>query len=310
MTQTVEPPQGAINPSENPHNRTTHPKEYQAWYYQYILKPRRHAINGLSPDDYFTNKRPYTYKQKQFNRMNRTELIEKLLMDHDYYSYRKHMNYKYKEYSYTRTRAEAKAMAEEMYQEDLEWTIKDESSHRILNIIDKIKEHPAFNTVEAFTLLELTYRWTFSREDMPYTWKEPEITVTQQELFDIVSRTTLLDPISPIKQTNLSKNYMKYLGKTVKIEEYCKKHNEWVAEYRDKAIQNALRALSYLKTDWLRAVNEADTHLIWNHRGTRHIYENTIQHQRVDWYDYLWNPSELELEQILGAASHISSSSS
>ena len=300
-----------INADLNPYNRVNQPHEYQAWYYENITKPKRQITSKLVPKNYFGNKDAYDYTQKKINKAPRKELIPLLFIDKDEYHYTEYLEIKSrdKKNTYHRKPAEAKALADEYYHDELQGCLKDPSIHHILNIVDQIARHPTFNKVEAWTLLELAYRWTWNKDDMPYRYYPQEITVNEEELYQIAPEKDLLDPVLPIKLSDWepsNRKFIEFLNNRrhknhpeeplETMQDKVDNINKYRAEDYPKYYENTLRSLSKLKDNWTEAVNEAFTPLIWNHNGRSHTWLNAIVAQYMDIYDHLYHvePSHYE----------------
>lgn len=248
----------------NPYDRISQEKEYQAWYYENITKPKRRIRNGVSPKNYFNTKQAYTRNQKKLNRAPRNEIIKTLFINHDDYHYTKYLTGKYTNgETFTRSTSKAKELAQFYYNNDLQDILKDNVYHKILDIVDTIKQHPAFNFIEAWTLLELTWRWTWGIEEdvLPYKLFIPEIDVSEQQLWEICPKNVFMEPISPIKLSDYHETQLKHRGKE-NIERETINHNELADEYREAYKKNALKALTKLKNNWMEATNEAFTPII------------------------------------------------
>src|SRR4030042_549108 len=244
---------------ENPYNRMENPKEYQKWYYKHVTKPKielNKPPDTIKPHDYFRNRQRHTAKQLKFNRLTREELIYTIFIDHkdealDPIALRTYTTGTGKNIkTHERTPAEAAQIAQNELHYAQKSVIIDPRAHRIIDFINILKKHPQFTTTEAFTLLELTFRYYLHRQDMPYYWIRPPDVTTDEELEQIIPKRQLLVAIPDAQDWYLRT-----------VEENPQKYQATDPD-PDQALWNsAKQALSQLKTDWDLATDEAQTYL-------------------------------------------------
>lgn len=273
---------------ENPYNRTTEPELYQQWYYENVTKQKRREAALLEPKNYFKNKTGYTHIQKKLNRGTRPEQIEILFLDKQDYHYARYLKYRGRDGEiHDRSRTEAKAFAEENYYDDLKFHQESPVIHHMMNILDEIRQNKAFNMTEAWTLWELTWRWTWSRADIQYKQTPQEITVTEDELFSIIPKKRFMDPVNPVSPNSIDKTYASFYKDTMTIQQLAEKlTNERVGE-RELYLENGLKALSKLKDNWIEATNETFTPLIYTHNGHTYRSINGVNSWWLDAYDHI-----------------------
>ena len=254
----------------NPYDRVNQTKKYMQWHYENVSKPARQERSRAHPKNYFNNKVGYTAKQRKLNNMPRNDLIIAVCIDENdecfaargnryWNTLKKDSNGDF--IKYERKPADAKKIAKEHYEDEVKTVLTWPSSHAIIDLIDTVKENPVFNTVEAFTVLELAYRWTLCPEKMPYRHNPHEITVNRTELYEVIPKNTLFDP------------WRFYIEGLPIIEE--------------PLIENALRSLSKIKAKWIDAVNEAFTPLSYSYRNHTYRQKSAIYSELMEFYDQL-----------------------
>jgi hypothetical protein len=250
--------QGTI---QNPYNQATQPKEYQAWYYQNVIKPQKEAAKPQKEAQYFSNKQKYTATQLEFNRMNREELINEIFVKQEEYDPGNYMTYKTRLGTVKeRSRADALFMAKQDLKDAHAQLQVDPRCHRIIDFMDIIRKNPNYTATEAFTLLELTFRYYEHRHMMTYHWIAPPAPATDEELETIIPRRTIMT-IIPDSGIGFQEETYEYPERWVMTEA---QHEEWVDELRKKGYKTPERDYAtYVKGRIFQVEAWKQEHIDW-----------------------------------------------